>query len=345
MKQPCLLAKKIFLSFCFIISALHINLGGHGFGTHTLVHMADGSLEEIGMLCHRVLDKKLAVATHDTSTKILTTAPIKRCGTSKTNRYVRFCFEGSLECASTNAIVCAPTQEFYSPHSHTWIPAYKLQAGDELLCKQSIKKIAAIEYVKQSLDVYMLEIKNTHTFFVGYQGALTHNMGIPAALGLGLSIPFGSVAGGATAGSFFGPPALIIGAMLGSAIGAFVSMIQSDSISSYKVNLGNTHYIDNFIHQQNNDDKSEESDKDSDDKTDAQAPGKPTEQDGYTPPKNWDGKKVKNPNGSGSGWPDKKGNVWVPTGHGSKAHGGPHWDVQDPKTGKHTNILPGGRER
>jgi len=42
---------------------------------------------------------------------------------------------------------------------------------------------------------------------------------------------------------------------------------------------------------------------------DAQAPGKPTKEDGFIPYKNWDGKKVKNPNGSGSGWPDHKSNV------------------------------------
>lgn len=75
---------------------------------------------------------------------------------------------------------------------------------------------------------------------------------------------------------------------------------------------------------------------------DAQAPGKPTENDGYIPPKRWDGKKVKNPNGSGYGWPDHKGNVWVPTG--PKAHGGPHWDVQFPD-GEYDNIMPGGHSR
>ena len=74
---------------------------------------------------------------------------------------------------------------------------------------------------------------------------------------------------------------------------------------------------------------------------DAQAPGKPTENDGFYPPKRWDGKKVKNPTGGGFGYPDQKGHVWVPTG--PKAHRGPHWDVQDPKTGKHRNVLPGGR--
>jgi hypothetical protein len=78
------------------------------------------------------------------------------------------------------------------------------------------------------------------------------------------------------------------------------------------------------------------------DTSNAQAPGKPTREDGYTPPKNWDGKKVKNPNGHGAGWPDHKGNVWVPSG--PKGHGGPHWDVQIPGKGR-INVYPGGKVR
>jgi len=82
----------------------------------------------------------------------------------------------------------------------------------------------------------------------------------------------------------------------------------------------------------------------SDDSSEAQAPGCPTENDGFKPKKKWDGKKVKNPNGPGYGWPDKDGNVWVPTGPGSSAHGGPHWDVQS-SGGRYINVYPGGRRR
>lgn len=78
---------------------------------------------------------------------------------------------------------------------------------------------------------------------------------------------------------------------------------------------------------------------------DAQAPGKPTEKDGYFPPKRWNGEKVKHPQTGKYGYPDKDGNVWVPTGHGSGAHGGPHWDVQNAKGRSYKNILPGGKER
>ena len=89
-----------------------------------------------------------------------------------------------------------------------------------------------------------------------------------------------------------------------------------------------------------------------DEEPEADAPGCPTAEDGYVPPKKWDGKKVKNPNGKGKGFPAKDGKVWVPTGNAGSlpgttgpAHGGPHWDVQDPKTGGHVNVYPGGLRR
>jgi hypothetical protein len=76
--------------------------------------------------------------------------------------------------------------------------------------------------------------------------------------------------------------------------------------------------------------------------TGAQAPGMPRDEDGYTPPKNWDGNKVKVEKGKCKGqygWPDKKGNIWVPSG--PKGHGGPHWDVQYPNE-DYDNVVPGG---
>lgn len=72
----------------------------------------------------------------------------------------------------------------------------------------------------------------------------------------------------------------------------------------------------------------------------AQAPGKPTKEDGYVPPKNWNGEKVKSK--KGYGYPDKDGNIWIPTG--PKGHGGSHWDVQL-KGGGYQNVYPGGRIR
>ncbi len=68
-------------------------------------------------------------------------------------------------------------------------------------------------------------------------------------------------------------------------------------------------------------------------------PGKimPTAEDGYFPPKNWDGKKRRHPKNGNIGWPDREGNIWVPTGPND--HGGRHWDVQD-RDGRHRNVRP-----
>jgi hypothetical protein len=58
---------------------------------------------------------------------------------------------------------------------------------------------------------------------------------------------------------------------------------------------------------------------------------------GYKPPKSG-ARKVRNPNGKGTGWVDRDGRVWVPDDHdGTHA---PHWDVQNPKGGGYTPVYP-----
>jgi hypothetical protein len=77
----------------------------------------------------------------------------------------------------------------------------------------------------------------------------------------------------------------------------------------------------------------------------AKEPGKPTKEDGYEPPKKWNGKPVKAPDSERKGYPHKDGSVWVPSG--PKGHGGPNWEVQYPRgSGKeHKHVYPGGKER
>ncbi len=83
--------------------------------------------------------------------------------------------------------------------------------------------------------------------------------------------------------------------------------------------------------------------KDAADPNGAKAPGLPGDAEGYCPGKGGP-KWVPNPNGSGSGWEDENGHVWVPTGQGGRAHGDPHWDVQMPG-GDYINVYPGGKRR
>ena len=85
----------------------------------------------------------------------------------------------------------------------------------------------------------------------------------------------------------------------------------------------------------------------------AKAPGQPGPTEGFQPPsggEQW----VPSPNGRGYGWLDDNGNVWVPTGWAGApgtgttgpAHGGPHWDVQNPNNpNQPVNVYPGGRRR
>jgi|GEM_PF-1890225 len=74
----------------------------------------------------------------------------------------------------------------------------------------------------------------------------------------------------------------------------------------------------------------------------AKAPGKPGKAEGFAGPKN--GEQWGQAKNGEWGWVDDEGNVWVPTGKGNRAHGGPHWDVQKPNGG-YENVYPGGRRR
>jgi hypothetical protein len=216
-----------------------------------------------------------------------------------------------------------------------WVPAYMLKKGDMLLNGYGESKpIVAIDFVKKPLTVYMIEIQKTHIFCVGPSSVLTHNMFLPA-LSFGFGCAFGTGAvGGAAAGSWIGPVGCAAGVALGSVAGLVIRLACNDGFPSYKIHL-NTCEIERSF----NSPTMHLNDKEQD----AQAPGKPTEDDGFVPKKNWDGKKVRHPKTGQHGWPDKKGSVWVATGHGPLAHRGPHWDVIDLK-GKHKNVLPGGRE-
>lgn len=182
-------------------------------------------------------------------------------------------------------------------------------------------------------------------------------IGAGAAAGAGsgfIFIPGAGVGIGAGAGTFSAVPVLVSiipgvapGILTGILAGPAIPIIGGVIVAGWLAN-----YLKNKLDAKKAEKKKSGGDgKDPKDPKDpknkkggAQAPGEPTADDGFIPKKNWDGEKVKNPNGPGYGWPDKAGNVWVPTG--PNGHGGPHWDVQHPDGGKkYVNIVPGGKER
>lgn len=183
-------------------------------------------------------------------------------------------------------------QLFYSATHDCWKCISELKVGDYLLtrCGKPVL-IKDVFEAHGNLKFSLIEVENSHSYFVSKLGVLVHNE--PISLGVGLAWAFGEGV------------VEFAGATILSGIAGFIGKKIFDGTGDFK--------------------------------NDAQAPGKPTEKDGYTPPKNWDGRKVKTRRGFG--WPDKKGKVWIPTG--PNGHGGPHWDVQKPD-GNYDNVVPGG---
>jgi len=274
---------------------------GEGFVAGTLVKIPGGYVA-IENLC--VGDRVICLDTAKRTVEGLVTYTGKKI----VHRYA--CIQIGNECIN---VAC--DQQFYSAQDSLLIPVSSI--GNRNILSIQKTKIYSIKFIEESINVYLLGVAEYHNFFVTCSDICAHNF-IPAAI-VGISLLFGS---GTIeiAGVSFG----IAG--LGTYFG-------------YKWHKKNKQKHD-FVVDSMLFDKQGES-KDIYNTDDAQAPGKPTENDGFHPPKKWDGKKVKNPNGHGVGWPDAKGHVWIPTG--PKAHRGPHWDVQDPKTGRHRNVLPGGR--
>jgi hypothetical protein len=204
---------------------------------------------------------------------------------------------------SNEYIDVAYDQKFYDIQTNTWLNA------------ESLSYFNTIELIENPIDVYVIGVEKYYNFFVSSSDICAHNFFPPIVLAI--SLAFGSGA------------CEVIGASLGIAgIGSYLGW-QWHKNKRNKFTISPMYF--DISQEQNG----------LYDIDNAQAPGKPTKEDGYTPPKKWDGKKVKNPEDGGYGWPDKKGHIWIPTG--PKAHRGPHWDVQDPKTGRHRNILPGGK--
>lgn len=225
-------------------------LSGHGFSSDTLVLLAGNGWQQISTVCYRTQKKKIAVASYNTTASYQTTSKTIRGGRSKSNCFIRFGFEERFKDSQLHEVACTPTQEFYSATTHQWIPAYKLKIGDELLCaSNTTKTVAYISLIKEPLDIYTIEVKHTHTFFVTHHSLLTHNMVIPVAFSLGVSIPFGASAGGA-AGGFFGPITFLVGAAIGCAVGALVKIVCNSKLPTYTVDAYNANTFDQYVKQQ-----------------------------------------------------------------------------------------------
>lgn len=208
-----------------------------------------------------------------------------------------------------STLICDLKQSFFLPFQNKWQVASELQPGMALLSYQGeLVQVLDVQVLSKSARIFSLEVDQAHTYFVSRDEVLVHN-GIPVLIGF--AWVFGEKA------IEFAGANLMIG---------IIGWLYDRNSNSVKTKIDTSH-LDEAMHNVFAD----------------KAPGKPTKVEGYVPPKKWDGKKVKHPETGQYGYPDKGGNVWVPTG--PTGHGGAHWDVVDPWGNRVDNVYPGGHSR
>ena len=219
-------------------------------------------------------------------------------------------------------------QLFYKLPDLAWVATHELHEGDWLLCENNQKvQLQSKKYVCDSIMLYIIEVEKYHTFVIGRQRILTHNIFIPVAPVMGMSVPFDTIFGASSIGCIFGPVTVCCSLAVAGIAAVIVYRVAKEKCTEFCLVRDDVHGWD--LEVENNDTNKEF--------VDAQAPGLPTENDGFVPKKNWDCRKIKHRRGFG--WPDNRGDVWIPTG--PNGHGGPHWDVQHPD-GTYENVFPGG---
>lgn len=222
--------KSIYLFIVFLELFSDIKVYGHGFGTNTLIKTAKSYMPLNHIVSIFRKKRTLQLRSYSFFSKKLVTARIKAATYGKTNCYIKIYLNNSQQ----DEIACTPSQEFFALPSckhctlKRWIPAYKLKVGDKLLTANNVLlPITGIEFIEEPLNIILIHVKGTHTYFVGRHSVLAHNMSLPV-ISLGLSVPFGTgaVAGG-TAGSFFGPVTITGGIIIGGLIGVGIAYLKS----------------------------------------------------------------------------------------------------------------------
>ena len=302
---------KFIKSFLILLLAFFISHEIYsGFVSGTLVKIPDGyeAIENLfpgDMVCSFDLQGNIQIS------------KVKEVVSYVSSRAIRIKIQDDL-------IATSPSQKYYIPYIDSWQEAENIKS-DTKLCSLSCESVEVNDIVElyDDVDFFDIHLEDVHTFCVTKQDIVVHNF-IPIFAGIsfvfGGGVAFESICGGIC----------LAGVWLGSKI--IIKRDNNRNSHEYDVELvascGDCDSSGNCLSL-----------------NDAQAPGKPTEKDGFVPKKNWDGKKVKHPVTGQVGWPDKKGDVWVPTGVGPLAHGGPHWDVISKDGKRHRNIVPGGKQR
>lgn len=382
--------RKTLILFLICIFPFSPLLQAHGFCAGTKINGPQGysAIEDLA-----IGSRVLSYDYHEN----FSVQPLIAVTKAKASHFIRIWFKDHYLDTSSD-------QLFSHARKKKWVAAKALEKHDILLCNRSEELVIdAVESIEQEVDVYVLSVNKSHTYYVTDHNILVHNIvpiviGVSFAFGGGtiefMGISAGVVALGAALGfKYFKDKAQQRPTFYDHSIISKDNLHQSSNVQptiTIETDIAHTGCggieqptIEDYILIQplekpqlpiscirppepiekpkpgcgeipqpkvedNNGgidtslDKnlilSKEQEKDPR-LTQAGAPGKPTEKDGFIPPKKWDGKKVPHPETGQYGYPDKYGSIWVPSGLGNLAHGGPHWDVID-KHGDHRNVRP-----
>lgn len=220
------------IAFLLSLLADH-TLYGHGFASTTLIRSGKEHswfiIEQTAYLSKE--RKKQHVTSYDPDTASWTTKRVTGGAYATTNCYCRLSFDEDPH----HDIICSPTQLFYRFADAAWVPSYELKVNDLLLAEQGTHVcLHNLVLVKEHLKLHTIQVEDTHTFLVGVYGIVAHNMLVPVSAVVGLTVPFGVEWGGA-AGSFFGPPGIIGGIVIGGLLGCVIKSCTTNKVREYQL--------------------------------------------------------------------------------------------------------------
>jgi len=175
------------------------DIGGHGFGKDTIILSCRNDLFCLEHMFTKGY-RPHHVVTFDVNKREHPHKKIAAIQPGTTNCYIRI----SVNSEPSHDIICTPSQEFYLPDQNTWAEACTLKVGDHLLGKvfEHIP-ITSITFHAEPCDIYLVEVEEPHTFFVGVYSVLTKNMILPC-ITIGYGVPLGCGTGSGLLSTFLG---------------------------------------------------------------------------------------------------------------------------------------------
>jgi|GEM_PF-1218212 len=192
----------------FILLVLYgCNVVPHGFAGHTVVGLKQNQeFSHIKDISSRFLRGQTTdVCTYKEKSQTWKVKSVQAVAHCQSDLFFELSF-AKKHTGLSETIRCSPLQLFYRALDKAWIPAYELCEGDILLCKNHVTtRLRSKKSVSNPIELYIIEVKKHHTFVVGRQKILTHNLFIPVATTIGMAIPFDMILGAGSFGCMFGP--------------------------------------------------------------------------------------------------------------------------------------------